>query len=173
MTEGRLENQKWDGISNLEDTRCNLESITITDMCSRDGFHHGILVCMSGLNSAPECYAGSARVRNRTATHGGAQRRAGMDAAHHAVRNDLRVEHERVLMNCSSAYSLNLFCMTERGVVSLWRAGAPPSGPRQLLSSGQCSARNARRSAHPPFKHLTAPPATLKYLTASLSLSTE
>jgi hypothetical protein len=42
-------------------------------------------------------------------------------------------------------------------LVPLWRAGAQPSGPRQRLSSGRCSGRNAQCAAHPPSKHFRIP----------------
>jgi hypothetical protein len=89
------------------------EFMTNTTRCLKHAFHHGILICMIcmiGLNSAPECHAGSARVRNRTATHGGAQRRAGTDAPHRAVEGDMRFEYGNIIRNRSSSCSSNLSC---------------------------------------------------------------
>jgi hypothetical protein len=42
-------------------------------------------------------------------------------------------------------------------LVPLRRAGAQPSGPRQRLSSGRYSGRNAQCAAHPPSKHFRIP----------------
>jgi hypothetical protein len=68
-------------------------------------------------------------------------------------------------VSCMKAY---LIALRENAHVDLVRAGAQPSGPRQRLSSGRCSGRNAQCAAHPPSKHFRIARSILYTFTTTL-----